>query len=107
MNRHIVDIPTNLTVEQVNGIIAQFMQVEGFKQVTYKGEPILTRGKGFLSAPQFLKIDVRPGMVRLEAFLKMQILPFVYVGEIGLGGRDIARWKLKECVDRLVASINR
>jgi hypothetical protein len=39
-----------------------------------------------LFCPQFLKLKVREGHVRLEAWVKMAILPHVFVGEFPLEG---------------------
>ena len=106
-NRFMVDVPTNYSPDQVNDIIAQFMKAEGFNHSMYRGEPILKKGLGFLTAPQFIKLDVQPGFLHIEAFLKYAILPGVFVGEMGLDGfaGAIPKQMLKGRVDKLIAAV--
>jgi len=113
--RFAADIPTNYTVEQLNGIIGQFMRTERFRLSKYKGEIVLKKGRGFFAYQKCIKIDVRPGVVHLEAFIIMYLLrgiPLIPIGEMNLNGiggmTPIVGPKrvLRELVHRLIASIS-
>ena len=113
--RFIADIPTNYTAEQVGDIIERFMQAEGFKQSRYKGEPIYKKGIGIFSYPKCIKIEIRPGVVHLEAFVIMYLfrnIPFFISWEMNLDGlwgtkpMTGPKRALRDCVDRLIAVIN-
>ena len=113
--RFVADIPTNYTVEQVNDIIEQFMQAEGFKLSKYRGETVLKKGMGVFSYPKCIKIDVRSGVVHMEAFVIMYLLrgiPLIIAGELNLDGpggmAPIVGPKrvLREKVDRLIAALS-
>jgi|GEM_PF-4438801 len=112
--RFVADIPTNNTPEQTNKIIEQFMETEGFKQSKYDGEPAFRKGLGLFAARKYLKLDVRPGSVHIEAFIPMYLLrglPLFRIGELNLDGpggiKPIIGPKraLRESVDRLIALI--
>lgn len=107
MARYTIDIPTPYTPEEINNIINQFSQQEGFQFTNYKGEDVLKKGMGIMSAPQFIKVAIFPGTVHIEAWIKNAILPGVYIGEMGLDG--FYGWAIKATlkgrVDRLIQSI--
>ena len=110
--RFTADIPTGYTAEQVNGIIAQFMQAEGFKLKKYKNSPIYKQGIGIMMSPRYIKIDVYPGTVHIEAFLKHRSGKSIFFygerdfdGLMGLPPTGIQN-KHKACVDRLIAAIS-
>jgi len=111
--RFIADIRTGYTVEQVNGIIAQFMQAEGFKLKKYQKALIYKKGVGIMVSPRYIKVDVYPGSVHIEAFLKHRSGKSIFFyGERdfnGLPGLPPIGLQLKHkaCVDRLIAAINK
>ncbi len=86
MARTTMDITTKKSAKEMEGIIASFMDKEGFKKTTMKGEEIWKKGIGMVTAPQFLKTEIKSGALHLEAWLKTALLPGVYVGEMGITG---------------------
>lgn len=69
--RTIRDIPTpHLTVEQANEMVGNFMRIEGFRVIQYRGETVLKCGYGIWVAPQYMKLEVYPGMVHMEAWIR-------------------------------------
>lgn len=105
--RYVVDLPTPLAPEQVWMLAQQFAATEGFRFTNYKGEDVLQKGDGWVTAPQFIKLTVYPGVVRLEAWLKFAWWPGVYGKDMDLEGfYGIAMKKvLRSRVDHLAASI--
>ncbi len=86
MARTISDFQSTRTDEQVQQIVMDFMGKEGFKYTTVKGEPVWKKGVGMMAAPQFMKVECKNGHVHIEAWVKMALLPGVYVGEMALKG---------------------
>ena len=114
--RFIADIPTHYTDEQVGDIIERFMEAEGYTRSQYKDETVFKKGISLFSPyPKCIKIEIRPGVVHLEAFLIIYLfkgIPFFPIGELNID----AIWssksavgpkrELRKCVDRLIAVIN-
>ena len=84
--RFILDVPTSLPPEMAWNMVMQFAMTEWFEYTTYNGEELLQKGKGWLTAPQFLKATIYPGVVRLEAWLRYAWFPGVYGVERNLDG---------------------
>ncbi|MBN2352980.1 MAG: hypothetical protein JXD23_10465 [Spirochaetales bacterium] len=107
MARTTMDIATKKSPKELGGIIASFMQKEGFKKTTARGEEIWKKGVGLLTAPQFLKTEIRESTVHLEAWLKTALLPGVYVGEMGTTGAYAFAVKavLRKRVEKLKAAV--
>ncbi len=96
------------TPQQVNDSFASFLTSEGFKLVTKKGESYWKKGVGLLTAPQFLKLSYNNGAYVLEAWIKIALLPGVYLGEMpldkGFAGA-IPKSMLQSKVDRIFAML--
>ena len=115
-DRFIVDIPTDYTVEQLDDIIERFMEANGYKRSPYKDETVFKKGISlFSSYPKCIKIEIRPGVVHLEAFLISYLfngIPFFAIGELNIDGTWSSKSaagpkrELRKCVDRLIAVIN-
>jgi len=105
--RFIADIPTSYSVEEVNALLQNFTQAEGFSYEEYKGEMVYKKGEGIITAPQFIKVLIAEGTVHIEAWLKYALLPGVFYGELGLDGFIMAVPKslLRSRVDKLISSI--
>ena len=105
--RFIADIPTSYSVEEVNALLQNFTQAEGFSYEEYKGEMVYKKGEGIVTAPQFIKVLIAEGTVHIEAWLKYALLPGVFCGELGLDGFMMAVPKslLRNRVDKLISSI--
>lgn len=86
MARYINDIPFYGNQEQVFNDINQYLISSGFEYTQYDGEKVFKKGNGFLVAPTFLKVTFGKDSVRVEAWLKYAILPFIFVGEFGMTG---------------------
>ncbi|HEQ71015.1 MAG TPA: hypothetical protein ENN69_00870 [Spirochaetia bacterium] len=86
MARYINEIATKKSAEELNKLIADFMQREGFKNVQFNGETVWKKGMGIMTGPQFIKTTTGDGKLKLEAWIKFALLPGVYVGEMGLNG---------------------
>ena len=86
MARTISDFQATRPDDQVRQIVMDYLGKEGFKYTTVKGEPVWKKGVGMLAAPQFMKVECQNGRVHMEAWVKMALLPGVYVGEMALKG---------------------
>lgn len=99
------DFIINQPNEFVRFIVQDFFDKEGFTYTEYKGEYVWKKGNGWVTAPQFIKVDYLNGQIHIEAWLKTALLPGVYVGEMDLkGGYGILLKKeLQKSVDALIA----
>lgn len=87
MSRYINDIPTgSLDLNPVLNQVQSYLTSEGFKIKEYKGQQVWKKGSGFLTAPQYIAVTCAADHVRVEAFLRMPILPGIYAGETGIDG---------------------
>lgn len=108
MSRSVFQVPCCMNQEQFNSIVSQAMMTEGFSPNTINCETVWKKGNGFLTAPQFLKIQYFGNYIEIAAWLKFAWLPFVYSGEMSLDGSFgfAVKEVLKERVNRLIAQIN-
>lgn len=107
MARYVVDMPTQLTPEEIASIFESFAQIEGFALTPYKGQNVYKKGMGFIAAPQYLTYMASPGMLHIEAWLRYAVLPGVYVGEMGLDGffGAVPKGILRDRVGKLITSV--
>ena len=99
------DFVINQPNEFVKFIVQDFFSKEGFTYTEYNGEYVWKKGNGWVTAPQFIKVDYMNGQIHIEAWLKMVLLPGVYFSEMNLkGGYGILLKKeLQKTVDSLIA----
>ena len=105
MPRYINEFPTTKTPEQIGAITNQYLTAEGFGLKDYDGGiQVWQKGIGLVAAPQFVLVLVGSGTVRVEAWIKLSVLPGVYGDEMNLDGFvGIAVKKpLKKRVEELV-----
>ncbi len=99
------DFAINQPDEFVKFIVQDFFSKEGFTYIEYNGEYVWKKGNGWVTAPQFIKVDYISGQIHMEAWLKNVLLPGIYFGEMNLkGGYGILLKKeLQKTVDSLIA----
>ena len=81
--------------------ITEYLLSEGYKFVVYKGGTYYRRRTGLFSVPQYVKFKFETGKMTMTAFIKLPILPFVSVGEMGIEGSFCTDMKIS-----LVRDIN-
>ena len=86
MARYQKSIPTNMDPNQLFTIAQNFLQSKGYTYQTYKGENLFRKGEGFLTAPRFIKVSSAQGCIVVEAWIKMTILPGLFIGEFDING---------------------
>ena len=86
MARYQKSIPATLEPDQLFTIAQNFLQSKGYVYQTYHGDNVFRKGEGFLTAPRFIKVSFAPGCVVVEAWIKMVILPGLFVGEFDIHG---------------------
>ena len=108
MSRYIMPFITPYNPQQVQEYINSYMQNEGFTYVTKNGESYWKKGMGIMTAPQFVKITPDNGRYILEAWIKLALLPGVYVGEMGVKGfvGAVPKSMLKSRVDNILMGLN-
>lgn len=84
MGRYVAEYTIGQPDEFIRLVSEDYFQKEGFKLVPYKGEMLWKKGRGVLTAPQYIKLAYGQGIVHVEAFIRWTILPGVYVGEMAL-----------------------
>lgn len=84
MSRYVNVLRTGLSPQEVQGVIGQYLQAEGFKHMDERGEMVWRKGTGTLSNPQFIKAEpAADGTVRVEAWTAgVSLLPGIYGGEM-------------------------
>lgn len=84
MSRYCNTFATNLDPQEVAAIVQQYMQSEGFTLTPYNNgqEQVWKKGDGWMTYPQYIKVALPEGGITVEAFLKIPLLPGVFVGEL-------------------------
>lgn len=71
----------------MNFIINDCLTKEDFSIVDYQGEKVWKKGSGWLAAPQYMSFKFLDGpTVHIEAWIRIAILPGVYLGDKSLEG---------------------
>lgn len=86
MARYQKSIPATLDPDQLFTIASNFLTSKGYVYQTYHGDNVFRKGEGFLTAPRFIKVSFAPGCVVVEAWVKMVILPGLFLGEFSING---------------------
>ena len=86
MARYVQQFRTNFAPAQVSEFMNSFMRNEGFSYINYNGEYVWKKGVGLLTAPQYIKLSQTNNGYVIEAWIKVALLPGVYVGEMGIDG---------------------
>lgn len=84
MSRYIKTLDTGRPPGEAQGIIAEYLEGEGFKYVDERGEMAWRKGFGALVNPQFIKAEeTGAGIVHIEAWTAgVSLVPGVYGGEL-------------------------
>ena len=85
MARYINTIPTRKSPEELTRSIERYLREEGFKLFD-PDQNIWKKGMGWMLGPQFIRFEVDPRELYLEAWIKFALLPGVYMGEMGIVG---------------------
>lgn len=86
MARQVNDIFINKPDDFVHYIVGDFLTKNGFVLKQKKGEQYWQEGNGFITAPKCFKYSYYNGMIHIEAWLKVPLLPGVYISEMNLEG---------------------
>lgn len=81
MGRTIRDFQVTVPPETIFQEIQQYLTAEGYTFTQFQNENLFKKGNGILMGPTFIKVSWMNYSMRLEAWMKMAILPFVFVGE--------------------------
>jgi len=66
--------------------VQRYFTNKGFTYKDFEGEMVFQKGNGWLAAPTFAKVAYYSDRIRVELWMKNAILPYLYVGEIGIEG---------------------
>lgn len=69
-----------------NAVYDYLVEREKYRYKEYKGEKIFCKGKGFLVAPRYIKVDISDNKIVIEGWIKYALLPGVYIGEMSKRG---------------------
>ncbi len=107
MSRYYLQFYSQLPPEAIAQNVSLFYASNGFKEYVYKNEIFYKKGQGFLLGPQIMRVIIEGNLVTVEAFTRMALLPFVFVGEIDLdsGFGAIPNQELKKKIQNLVANL--
>lgn len=101
MARYSKNIPTDESPELLAEAITNYLVQEGFKKMDAGN--VWKKGMGIMLGPQYVRFEVVPGTLKLEAWIKFALLPGVYLGEMGIDGVIglIPKRKLKARVEEI------
>lgn len=108
MARYINEIKFNGNSNETFVKIHTNLLSQGFEYINYDGENVFKKGQGVLVAPTFLKVSFLNGIARVEAWIKVAILPGVYLGEYGMTGfvGMAAKGTMKKAVSHVETILN-
>lgn len=86
MARHIQEFPLREDPNSSFAAIYYHLLEEGYTYQEINGENVFKKGNGWITAPTFVKVSYSQNTVLLEAWIKLALLPGLFVGEYGLGG---------------------
>lgn len=79
MSRFAADYRIDKPDDFIKFVSEDFFAKEGFRPAVYKGESVWKKGTGFVTAPQYIKLQYGQGNIHIEAWIKS-------FGEHGLDG---------------------
>lgn len=85
MARHQKTLATAHSVEQLSRSLDERLAKLGYKRLDPADQKVWRKG-GFMANPIFIRYEVTPGRLLLEAWVRMVLLPGVYLGEQDLEG---------------------
>ena len=87
MARYIQRFASPYSAQEVVSTVSAYLTSENFDCVELNGEKVWKKGHGVMTAPQYVKLTLlNDGTYLLEAWIKLALLPGVYVGEMGIKG---------------------
>ena len=87
MARYIQRFASPYSAQKVVSTVSAYLTSENFDCVELNGEKVWKKGHGVMTAPQYVKLTLlNDGTYLLEAWIKLALLPGVYVGEMGIKG---------------------
>lgn len=108
MSRYVNEIQTDKNSDEVLRVASDYLASEGFQKVDYEGEQVWKKGHGVALGPQFIKVVPDQNKVHIEAWIKMALLPGVYISEMDtsgfIGGAPKRRLKKRVAVIEQVLS---
>ena len=85
MARHQTTVSTTQSVEQLSRTLDERLAKLGYKPLDPADQNVWRKG-GFMANPMFIRYEVTPGELLLEVWVRMVLLPGVYLGEQDLDG---------------------
>jgi hypothetical protein len=82
--RTITTITLNTDSEHAQNNIGEYLISKGYVFTTLKGQQVWRKGFGWLLSPMFFNFHTEGNKLHIETWMKMAILPGVFVGESGL-----------------------
>lgn len=87
MGRYVAEYTIGQPDDFIRLVSEDYFQKEGFKLVPYKGEMLWKKGRGVLTAPQYIKLAYGQGIVHVEAFIRWDHPAGCIRGRNGAGQR--------------------
>lgn len=80
------NITLNRPQEFVELVMGDYLKKHEFVRKEVKGEIVWQQGSGWITAPKMLKYSYNNGVLNMEVWLLVSLLPGVYCGEMNLDG---------------------
>ena len=108
MSRYMRDVITAKDTDEVRRLADELLAGQGFRQVNYGSETVWKKGHGLALGPQYSKVEPGEGKVHIEAWVRIAVLPGLYMGEMGTDGfiGAIPKRRLKTRVLEVVRSLS-
>jgi hypothetical protein len=103
MARYTNKICTSVAPSSLAPAIEKYLSKNEFYQVSYKGNAAWRKGKGIIAGPQFIILTYGEQKITIEAFLKLSLIPGIFVGEMDTEGyiNAVPKRILKESINAL------
>lgn len=86
MSRYSNQLQFNGNVDEAFQRINEYLTQKNYEYVEYDGEKVYKKGKGFLTAPSFIKVQFVNNCFGIEGWIKYALFPGVYIGEMDTKG---------------------
>lgn len=107
MSRYVHEISIEKSAEEAEAVIRGYLEKKGFVLKEYGDGPemVWQKGTGWVAAPKFVTATVRPGAVKIEAWVRFAWQPGVYSREMAPKG--FLGFTAKRALRKKVANLER
>lgn len=108
MGRYSKTLQVTTSFQAVHEALSTYLLGEGYEYVNSNGESVFQKGNGWMVAPTVFKFTYIGNTVQMETWMRISILPFVYIGETTpsgfVGCLQKGKWKKRIAIVESILS---